>query len=64
MPKILQFEGELYHEKCLAETDRGSAREIAVDDIDSDQICDVCDDLFVENGKVMPGGNVDPDDED
>ena len=45
---ILAYEGGLYHKKCLDDEQlAASVREIAIDEIEDDQVCDECMELLV-----------------
>ena len=39
---IFAHDGDLYHSACLSDEERGVAREIPVNEVEDDEICNEC----------------------
>ena len=44
---VMAYAGDLYHKSCLADDEIKDAREVAVTEIEDDQVCDECMELLV-----------------
>lgn len=44
---VMAYAGNLYHKACLEDDEIKDAREVAVGEIEDDQVCDECMELLV-----------------